>query len=65
LNSAFKPSGDQPEAIRRLEEGLEDGLAHQTLLGVNLKALLMNAVPAEEVGGQATILLCYGDFARK
>ncbi len=21
LNSAFKPSGDQPEAIRRLEEG--------------------------------------------
>ncbi len=29
LNSAFKPSGDQPEAIRRLEEGLEDGLAHQ------------------------------------
>lgn len=25
LNSAFKPSGDQPEAIRRLEEGLEDG----------------------------------------
>ncbi len=34
LNSAFKPYGDQPEAIRRLEEGLEDGLAHQTLLGV-------------------------------
>ena len=34
LNSAFKPSGDQPEAIRRLKEGLEDGLAHQTLLGV-------------------------------
>lgn len=34
LNSDFKPSGDQPEAIRRLEEGLEDGLAHQTLLGV-------------------------------
>ncbi|WP_380181146.1 excinuclease ABC subunit UvrB [Kalamiella sp. sgz302252] len=34
LNSAFKPSGDQPEAIRRLEEGLQDGLAHQTLLGV-------------------------------
>jgi len=25
----------------------------------------MNAVPAEEVGGQAPILLCYGDFARK
>ncbi|ARD39011.1 excinuclease ABC subunit B [Edwardsiella ictaluri] len=34
LHSAFQPSGDQPEAIRRLEEGVEDGLAHQTLLGV-------------------------------
>ncbi|CAI0804414.1 excinuclease ABC subunit UvrB [Serratia entomophila] len=34
LHSDFKPAGDQPEAIRKLEEGLEDGLAHQTLLGV-------------------------------
>lgn len=34
LHSAFQPAGDQPEAIRRLSEGLEDGLAHQTLLGV-------------------------------
>lgn len=34
LHSAFKPAGDQPDAIRRLEAGLEDGLAHQTLLGV-------------------------------
>lgn len=34
LHSEFKPSGDQPEAIRSLEEGLENGLAHQTLLGV-------------------------------
>ena len=28
------PAGDQPEAIRQLVEGLEAGLAHQTLLGV-------------------------------
>lgn len=34
LHSPFSPSGDQPEAIRRLAEGLDDGLAHQTLLGV-------------------------------
>src|SRR5471030_1430606 len=34
LHSDFQPSGDQPEAIRALEEGLENGLAHQTLLGV-------------------------------
>jgi len=30
----MQPAGDQPEAIRALVEGLEDGLAHQTLLGV-------------------------------
>ncbi|WP_119632778.1 excinuclease ABC subunit UvrB [Methylocaldum marinum] len=34
LYSRFKPSGDQPEAIRQLVEGLSDGLLHQTLLGV-------------------------------
>ena len=30
----MQPSGDQPEAIVALVEGLTDGLAHQTLLGV-------------------------------
>jgi excinuclease ABC subunit B len=34
LHSPFPPAGDQPEAIRRLVEGLDDGLAAQTLLGV-------------------------------
>ena len=34
LHAPFEPAGDQPEAIRRLVEGLHDGLAHQTLLGV-------------------------------
>ncbi|MCK3656348.1 excinuclease ABC subunit B [Pasteurellaceae bacterium Macca] len=34
LHSPFKPAGDQPTAIAKLVEGLNDGLAHQTLLGV-------------------------------
>ncbi|MEJ2516179.1 MAG: excinuclease ABC subunit UvrB [Gammaproteobacteria bacterium] len=34
LVSEYQPAGDQPEAIRRLTEGLESGLAGQTLLGV-------------------------------
>jgi excinuclease ABC subunit B len=34
LVSDYKPSGDQPEAIKRLVEGFETGLAAQTLLGV-------------------------------
>ncbi len=34
LESDFEPAGDQPAAIASLVEGLEDGLARQTLLGV-------------------------------
>ncbi len=34
LCSEFQPAGDQPDAINALVEGLENGLAHQTLLGV-------------------------------
>lgn len=34
LISDFVPTGDQPEAIRQLTEGLKNGAAHQTLLGV-------------------------------
>ncbi|MES9869593.1 MAG: excinuclease ABC subunit UvrB [Sedimenticola sp.] len=34
LVSEFEPSGDQPEAIRRLLEGINDGEAGMTLLGV-------------------------------
>jgi excinuclease ABC subunit B len=34
LHSNFKPAGDQPQAIAKLVEGMESGLAHQTLLGV-------------------------------
>ena len=34
LRSDYTPNGDQPTAIKKLLEGVEDGLAHQTLLGV-------------------------------
>ena len=33
LVSEFKPTGDQPEAIRQLADGLRAGYQHQTLLG--------------------------------
>ena len=32
--SEFEPAGAQPDAIKSLVEGLDDGLLHQTLLGV-------------------------------
>ncbi len=34
LHQTFAPAGDQPEAIEKLTEGVRDGLAYQTLLGV-------------------------------
>lgn len=34
LKSEYKPSGDQPQAIEKLVEGLQDGLQTQVLLGV-------------------------------
>lgn len=32
--SSYSPAGDQPKAIEKLVQGVEAGLAHQTLLGV-------------------------------
>lgn len=34
LTSRFKPTGDQPEAIRQLVQGINEGMPAQTLLGV-------------------------------
>src|SRR5690554_1701024 len=34
LQADYTPAGDQPGAIAALVDGLESGLAHQTLLGV-------------------------------
>ncbi len=34
MKSAYQPAGDQPKAIEGLVDGIESGLAHQTLLGV-------------------------------
>lgn len=34
IQSNYKPTGDQPEAIKKLTKGINQGLKHQTLLGV-------------------------------
>jgi excinuclease ABC subunit B len=34
LDASYQPAGDQPRAIDEIVDGLESGLAHQTLLGV-------------------------------
>ncbi|GAF05807.1 excinuclease ABC subunit UvrB [Saccharicrinis fermentans] len=34
IKSDFKPTGDQPEAIKQLVQGINENIPHQTLLGV-------------------------------
>ena len=34
ISSSFSPTGDQPEAIAALSEGIKSGVPFQTLLGV-------------------------------
>ena len=34
LKAPYKPTGDQPEAIQKLTEGVKNGLREQVLLGV-------------------------------
>jgi excinuclease ABC subunit B len=34
LKADYQPAGDQPQAIDKLVDGIQNGLAHQTLLGV-------------------------------
>ena len=34
LHSEYQPTGDQPEAIEKLVEGINSGMENQTLLGV-------------------------------
>jgi len=35
LHSPYKPTDDQPDAIKRLSAGVDAGMKHQTLLGVS------------------------------
>ncbi len=57
LVSPFKPAGDQPQAIERLIEGLEDGLSHQTLLGVTGSGKTFTIANVIAETGRPTIIL--------
>lgn len=57
LNSDFVPAGDQPQAIQTLVEGLNDGLAHQTLLGVTGSGKTFTIAKVVESVQRPTIIL--------
>jgi excinuclease ABC subunit B len=59
LSLPFEPSGDQPEAIAELSEGLRSGSEHQTLLGVtgSGKTVTMASVIANH--GRPTLVMSH------
>ena len=57
LHQPFAPAGDQPEAIARLSEGLVDGLAFQTLLGVTGSGKTYTMANVIAQAGSPTLIL--------
>ena len=57
INTKFAPAGDQPEAIATLVEGLNDGLAHQILLGVTGSGKTFTIANVVEQVQRPTIIL--------
>lgn len=71
VNSAFEPAGDQPTAIEQLVDGLQSGLAHQTLLGVTGSGKTFTIANVIERVNRPTIIMApnktlaaqlYGEF---
>ncbi len=59
LKSQFQPAGDQPKAIESLLEGLDDGLSHQTLLGVTGSGKTYTMANVIARSGRPTILMAH------
>jgi excinuclease ABC subunit B len=59
LVADYEPSGDQPQAIAKLVEGLESGLAHQTLLGVTGSGKTMTVAAVIQRVQRPTLVLAH------
>ena len=57
LSSRYSPSGDQPTAINQLLEGLDAGLAHQTLLGATGTGKTFTVANVIAQAGRPTFIL--------
>jgi len=71
LIAPYQPAGEQPQAIKRLIEGFEAGLAHQTLLGVTGSGKTYTIANVVEAVQKPTLVLApnktlaaqlYGEF---
>ena len=57
--SEYKPSGDQPEAIAALAEGIENGLKEQVLLGVTGSGKTFTMAKVIEAVQRPTLILAH------
>ena len=59
LKSSFDPTGDQPEAINDLVQGINDGVAFQTLLGVTGSGKTFTVANVINQVERPTLILCH------
>ena len=57
LTSAYQPTGDQPEAIAQLTEGVREGLPAQTLLGVTGSGTAISLADVIDIIEKPTLIL--------
>ena len=59
LKSSFSPTGDQPEAIADLVQGIKDGVVSQTLLGVTGSGKTFTVANVIQEVERPTLVLCH------
>ncbi|MHC5309185.1 excinuclease ABC subunit UvrB [Myroides sp. LJL116] len=59
IKSDYKPTGDQPEAIRKLSEGILDGEKYQTLVGVTGSGKTFTAANVIQQVQRPTLVLAH------
>ena len=57
--SDYKPAGDQPQAIEKLAQGIEDGLRAQVLLGVTGSGKTYTMAKVIEAVQRPTLVLAH------
>lgn len=59
MQTDFEPAGDQPNAIKQLVEGLEDGVSDQVLLGVTGSGKTFTMAKVIEQANKPTLILSH------
>jgi len=59
LTSEFQPTGDQPQAIKQLVEGIRSDTKHQVLLGVTGSGKTFTAANVIQELSKPTLILCH------